>query len=179
MKKKLLSLLLALCLVMALVPMTAFAEGTSVDNWDGTADTSWYTDHKTDTEYHFTTAEQLAGLAQLVNDKTASVSFEETGDFNILLGQDGDKSISLTAEGGKVFFKMAGVKSDKIQFVSSVEKCRNAEIFVDGRTIEVYLNDGEDVGTRLFYNSNRQGIFCLNSEKDAQVKICEMKSIWK
>ena len=49
----------------------------------------------------------------------ASVSFEETGDFNILLGQDGDKSISLTAEGGKVFFKMAGVKSDKIQFVSS------------------------------------------------------------
>ena len=76
MKKKLLSLLLALCFVMALVPMTAFAEGTSVDNWDGTADISWYTDHKTDTEYHFTTAEQLAGLAQLVNDKTASVSFE-------------------------------------------------------------------------------------------------------
>ena len=76
MKKKLLSLMLALCLVMALVPMTAFAEGTSVDNWDGTADTSWYTDHKTDTEYHFTTAEQLAGLAQLVNDKTESVSFE-------------------------------------------------------------------------------------------------------
>ena len=35
MKKKLLSLLLALCLVMALVPMTAFAEGTSVDSWDG------------------------------------------------------------------------------------------------------------------------------------------------
>ena len=76
MKKKLLSLLPALCFAMALVPMTAFAEGTSVDNWDGTADTSWYTDHKTDTEYHFTTAEQLAGLAQLVNDKTASVSFE-------------------------------------------------------------------------------------------------------
>ena len=25
----------------------------------------------------------------------------------------------------------------------------------------------------------RKGIFCLNSEKDAQVKICEMKSIWK
>ena len=76
MKKKLLSLLLALCLVMALVPMTAFAEGTSVDNWDGTADTSWYFGHETDTEYHFTTAEQLAGLAQLVNDKTASVSFK-------------------------------------------------------------------------------------------------------
>ena len=36
----------------------------------------------------------------------ASVSFRRKQEiFNILLGQDGDKSISLTAEGGKVFFK--------------------------------------------------------------------------
>ena len=76
MKKKLLSLLLALCLVMALVPMTAFAEGTSVDNWDGTADTSWYTSAPDASEYHISTAEQLAGLAQLVNDKATPVSFE-------------------------------------------------------------------------------------------------------
>ena len=75
MKKKLLSLLLALCLVMALVPMTAFAEGTSVANWDGTADISWYTDHETDTEYHITTAEQLAGLAQLVNADPGTTNF--------------------------------------------------------------------------------------------------------
>ena len=76
MKKRIGSLLLILALCFTLLPTAAFAEGTSVDNWDGSADTSWYTDHKTDTEYHFTTAEQLAGLAQLVNDKTASVSFE-------------------------------------------------------------------------------------------------------
>lgn len=76
MEKRIGSLLLILALCFTLLPTAAFAEGTSVDNWDGTADTSWYTDHKTDTEYHFTTAEQLAGLAQLVNDKTASVSFE-------------------------------------------------------------------------------------------------------
>ncbi len=76
MKKRIGSLLLILALCFTLLPTVAFAEETSVDNWDGSADTSWYTDHKTDTEYHFTTAEQLAGLAQLVNDKTASVSFE-------------------------------------------------------------------------------------------------------
>ena len=75
MKKKLLSLLLALCLVMALVPMTAFAEGTSVDNWDGSTDTSWYVGHETDTEYHITTAEQLAGLAQLVNAAPGTTNF--------------------------------------------------------------------------------------------------------
>lgn len=75
MKKKILSLLLALCLVMALVPMTAFAEGTSVDNWDGSADTSWYVGHETDTEYHITTAEQLVGLAQLVNADPGTTNF--------------------------------------------------------------------------------------------------------
>ena len=68
MKKKILSLLLALCLVMALVPMTAFAAGTT-DSWDGTADTSWYDENET--EFHLQTAEQLAGMAKLINDDTA------------------------------------------------------------------------------------------------------------
>ncbi|WP_337422535.1 LPXTG cell wall anchor domain-containing protein [Gemmiger formicilis] len=67
MKKKVLSLLLTLCLAMTFLPMAAFAEGTSVDNWDGSADTSWYVGHEIDTEYHITTAEQLAGLAELTN----------------------------------------------------------------------------------------------------------------
>ena len=47
-----------------------------MDAWDGTADTSWYVGHEADAKYHITTAAQLAGLAQLVNDKTASVKFE-------------------------------------------------------------------------------------------------------
>ena len=75
MKKKVISLLLTLCLVMTFAPMAAFAEGTSVDNWDGSADTSWYDGHETDTEYHITTAEQLAGLAQLVNADPGTTNF--------------------------------------------------------------------------------------------------------
>ena len=36
--------------------------------WNGQADTTWFTNHKTDrSEYHISTAEQLAGLALLVN----------------------------------------------------------------------------------------------------------------
>ena len=72
MKKRIGSLLLILALCFTLLPTAAFAEGTSVDNWDGSADTSWYTDHKTDNEYHFTTAEQLAGMAKLINDDMAN-----------------------------------------------------------------------------------------------------------
>ena len=75
MKKRIGSLLLILALCFTLLPTAAFA-ADSTDAWGDTADTSWYTDHEADTEYRITTAEQLAGLAQLVNDKTASVSFK-------------------------------------------------------------------------------------------------------
>ena len=75
MKKKVLSLLLTLCLAMTFVPMAAFAEGTSVDNWDGSADMSWYTSAPDASEYRISTAEQLAGLAQLVNADPGTTNF--------------------------------------------------------------------------------------------------------
>lgn len=45
----------------------------TVDAWDGTADTSWYTADAI--KYHITTAEQLAGLAQLVNAEPGTTNF--------------------------------------------------------------------------------------------------------
>ena len=75
MKKKVLSFLLTLCLAMTFAPMAAFAEGTSVDNWNGLADTSWYTSAPDASEYHISTEEQLAGLAQLVNAAPGTTNF--------------------------------------------------------------------------------------------------------
>ncbi len=82
MKKKIVSLALVLALCLSLLPVTAFAEEgesevstTTVDTWDGTADTRWYTGHEADTEYRITTAEQLAGLAQLVNADPGTTNF--------------------------------------------------------------------------------------------------------
>ncbi|MDO4308337.1 MAG: glycoside hydrolase family 32 protein [Eubacteriales bacterium] len=108
----------------------------------------------------------------------AKISGEMQGDFSILLGKDKDKTICLKAEGGTLFLKTSGVKSEAIRFVSSVRNFKNAEIFVDGRTVEVYLNDGEDVGTKLFYNSQTEGCFELASRELLQVEIYTMKSIW-
>ena len=65
-KKIMVAVLLSLSMVVSFVPMNVFA-AEAVDIWDGTADTSWYVGHEVDSEYHITTAEQLAGLAQLVN----------------------------------------------------------------------------------------------------------------
>ena len=65
MKKRILAMLLTLCMVLSLLPMSALATGTA-DTWDGSSDTTWYKD--TDTEFVLNTAEKLAGLATLVNE---------------------------------------------------------------------------------------------------------------
>lgn len=106
------------------------------------------------------------------------ISFKKPGDFQAILGKDGEKEIRLVGESGKVFLKTQGVKSSTIQFISSVKECRNAEIFVDRRTVEIYLNDGEDVGTKLFYNSSTEGYFLLKSRESSQTELFTMHSVW-
>ena len=75
MKRKLLSLALSFALCLTLLPGTALAADDKADTWDGTADISWYTDHEDDQEYRISTAEQLAGLAQLVNADPGTTNF--------------------------------------------------------------------------------------------------------
>lgn len=75
MKRKLLSLALSFALCLTLLPGTALAADDKADTWDGTADINWYTGHEDDQEYHISTAEQLAGLAELVNADPGKTNF--------------------------------------------------------------------------------------------------------
>ena len=70
MKKKFLSVFFCLCMVFALTPVTVFAAENTVDTWDGSVDTSWYDANST--EFHITTAEQLAGMAELLEENMYS-----------------------------------------------------------------------------------------------------------
>ena len=56
----------------AVVLLSAVCVGgvSGADVWDGSVDTSWYTRNPGAASYTITTAEQLAGLAKLVNDGT-------------------------------------------------------------------------------------------------------------
>ena len=74
MKKRILGIALAICMMIFCVPMGVFAE-SAADVWDGSADTSWYTSAPDASEYHISTAEQLAGLAQLVNAAPGTTNF--------------------------------------------------------------------------------------------------------
>lgn len=75
MKRKLLSLALSFALCLTLLPGVALAADDKADTWDGTADINWYTGHEDDQEYHISTAEQLAGLAELVNADPGKTNF--------------------------------------------------------------------------------------------------------
>ena len=102
MKKRIGSLILILALCFSLLPTVALAAENGAATWDGTADTSWYVGHESDTEYRITTAEQLAGLAQLVNADPGTTNFAGK---TFYLGNDLDLSghewISIgTANGG-------------------------------------------------------------------------------
>ena len=80
MKKKIASLALVLALCLSLLPVTAFAEGETQEpqetqiagTWGEKANTSWYNENES--VFHITTAEQLAGIATLVN--AGTVTFE-------------------------------------------------------------------------------------------------------
>lgn len=64
--QKIFAIICALTLIICSVPMSAIAT-TAADVWDGTSDTSWFDSTDVKAEYTLTTAEQLAGLAVLVN----------------------------------------------------------------------------------------------------------------
>ena len=62
MKKRLFTLLLAVCIVTAVLTIGAAADNT----WDGSVNTDWYNDSAP--EFTIDTAAELAGLAKLVNE---------------------------------------------------------------------------------------------------------------
>ena len=77
-RKSSLSMLLTIVLTVTLVISGAFMVPARVNAapaiWNGTADTSWYTGDKT--SYDIYTAEQLAGLSQIVNSEGDDKRFE-------------------------------------------------------------------------------------------------------
>ena len=86
MKKRIGSLLLILAWCFTLLPTAALAaentqeptepqETQDTETWGDKADTSWYTSAPGASEYHISTAEQLAGLAQLVNTAPGTTNF--------------------------------------------------------------------------------------------------------
>ena len=67
------------------VPMLSGDTDAMTGTWDGTTDTSWYDEASEETSYDITTAEQLAGLAKLVNEGNSfkNTTFTLTTDISL------------------------------------------------------------------------------------------------
>lgn len=124
----------------------------------------------------------LPSIARIPNNSYYShITFSRDIPFTILLGQDGDKKISFYNGPEGAGFKTSGVKSEDIFFKADVEEVLELEIFVDRRVVEVYINQGEAAGTKIFYQSSKDGCFVMDSpypEEVLDIEIAAMKPIW-
>ena len=76
-----------------------------VDKWDGTADTSWYND--TDTEFALSSAEQIAGLAALVDGGNTfqGKTIKLDGDLDLFMMGANGEPVTFDPIGDKVAFE--------------------------------------------------------------------------
>lgn len=109
--------------------------GGPVDTWDGTADTSWYDPASPKTEYAITTAEQLAGLAELVSGDT---TFKDVT-FTLMKGLDlYCEDTTPSADGDPLTFRPIGDKSKNGTFEGTFDG--------NGKTIYNLYQNGWDLG---------------------------------
>ena len=106
-----------------------------LDIWDGTADTSWYDPSNPQSAYDISTAEQLAGLAELVSGDTtfAGVTFTLTNDVDLFC-----EDTTPNADGDPLTFRPIGDHSKDGTFEGVFDG--------NGKTISNLYQNGWDLG---------------------------------
>ncbi len=134
----------------------AGAEYPVVDEWDGTADTAWYDPSNPKTEYDIASAEQLAGLTELVSGDTTfkGVTFTLTSDLDLFC-----EDTTPSADGDPLTFRPIGDKSKDGTFEGVFDG--------NGYKISNLYQNGWDLGYD-WYNYGSYGLF--GNLNDATVK---------
>ena len=126
--------------------------------------------------------EEICLKGIIPNTYKAELEFTKDIPFSICLSEnDGSRMMLVNDEKG-LRLTTHGVKSEHITFPADVERVEKLEIFVDRRTAEIYVNDGEAAGTKLFYDTSDQGCFILHTDTPECIKRAEvfcMRSIWE
>ena len=128
----------------------------TADAWDGTVDTSWYDPANPQTEYALNTAEQLAGLAELVSGDTTfkGVTITLTEDIDLYC-----EDTTPSADGDPLSFRPIGDHSKDGTFEGTFDG--------NGKTISNLYQNGWDLG----YDWDHYGSYGLfGNLNDATVK---------
>lgn len=132
-KRRIMAVFLTVCMVLTLIPATAFAGTSSTDVWDGNIDTSWY--NTTDREFTISTSAQLAGLAAIVNSSAAGIARDLFEEKTITLAVDLDLGgVESSGSWSGSVWKPIGRSSTKFQgtFDGNGHKISNLYIDKDG-----------------------------------------------
>ena len=111
----------------------------------------------------------------------AELEFDGDCPFSICLSENGGSRMLLIYDEKGLRLRTYGVKSEHVTFPADVDRVEKLEIFVDRRTAEIYVNDGEAAGTKLFYDTSDAGCFILHTDTPECIKRAEvfcMRSIW-
>lgn len=111
----------------------------------------------------------------------AKIIFSADTDFEIQLGKKQQSEMKLVKNGSELMFVMHGVRSHYVRFSTELSRLEKLEIFADHRLVEVFANDGERAGAKLFYGEH-DGLFdadFADEESVTSIQVYEMKGIWR
>ena len=116
------------------------------------------------------------------NSYYAKVVLKEQGSlkFRILLAKGKDSRLWLLSDGFSVRIFTEGTKTEDIGFSVEIRPWE-IEIFMDRRVVEVFVNQGQTAGTKIFCCDRTDTIFQTDFEEVNEVKSVEvykMESVW-
>lgn len=97
-----------------------------------------------------------------------------------MLAEDGPDRLLLERKRHVTSLVSTKKETDGVSFPSGIEDVRTIEIFGDRRLYEVFLNDGEAAGAKVFYQDHPDG--CLEADFPTggleKMEVYYMKSVW-
>lgn len=107
------------------------------------------------------------------------IEFEEETDFNIVFARSEEREYSLMKKGERI--EITGENSD-VQYIAPIRQVQYLEIFVDRRMVEIFINHGECVGTKMIATNTKKGLLRTNFKSIYAVrcvKVSTLKSAWE
>ena len=115
------------------------------------------------------------------NSYYSCIEFCGKTEFEISLFDDGKDYLKIIGNNSMVELISSKNKDPQERFVAETEELKKLEIFMDRRTVELYLNDGEKAGTKIFMNPNRNGRITFRFAEETKVthiRVHRMEAIW-
>lgn len=108
----------------------------------------------------------------------AVIEISEGSSFDMVVAAEGEKSLTLSGFSGKTVLKANGTKSAAADFIAETSPVYKIEIFMDRKVCEVFINDGEAAGAKVFYKKDCRGKFEAVFEAPKHIQIHQMKGCW-